>query len=132
MELLVVVAVLVTLVGIAIPTFSRQQDGAWDAAVRAQLRAGTIALASYQAQNATYSVDAVTPLEGWGYEYSSEVVAYWSDFADDSFCGRAWRRTPGDPSDDDREGLAAIAAARATFFATPEGVAKVEAGSTCP
>jgi len=131
-ELLVVVAVLVTLVGIAIPTFARQQDSAWDAAVRAQLRAGTIALASHHAQNGTYLGEAVTPGQGWGYESSSEVVAYWSDFSTDSYCGRAWRRTASDPVEDDLESLAAVAADRATFFATPNGVEPVEAGRTCP
>jgi prepilin-type N-terminal cleavage/methylation domain-containing protein len=131
-ELLVVVAVLVTLVGIAIPTFARQQDSAWDAAVRAQLRAGTIALASHHAQNATYLPAAVDPSQGWGYEHSSEVVAYWSDFTDVSYCGRAWRRGADDPAIDDLDALAAVAATRATFFATPDGVEPVAEGRTCP
>lgn len=118
-ELLVVVAVLVTLVGIAIPTFARQQDSAWDAAVRAQLRAGTIALASYQAQNATYAADALDPELGWGYELSPEVVAFWDGFGPTTFCGRAWRRT-GDSAEE--QVTATIADERAQFIALPDGV----------
>lgn len=128
-ELLVVVAVLVTLVGIAIPAFSAQQDRAWDAAVRAQLRAGTIALASYHAQNASYAAEALDPAEGWGYERSDIVVAHWSGFSDDGFCGRAWRRTDLDTDGDD---LAEVADARVQFAATRDGVFAVEAPWSCP
>jgi prepilin-type N-terminal cleavage/methylation domain-containing protein len=128
-ELLVVVAVLVTLVGIAIPAFSAQQERAWDAAVRAQLRAGTIALASYQAQNASYSAVALDPAAGWGYEPSSIVVAHWSGFSDDSYCGRAWRRTDLDTEGDD---LAAVAGERVQFAATPDGIFAVTAPWSCP
>lgn len=128
-ELLVVVGVLVTLVGIAIPAFSAQQERAWDAAVRAQLRAGTIALASYHAQNAAYDAEALDPSQGWGYEASPEVVAHWSGFSAESFCGRAWRRTEVDTVEDD---LAAVAGERAQFAATPEGVFAVDASWTCP
>ena len=128
-ELLVVVGVLVTLVGIAIPAFSAQQERAWDAAVRAQLRAGSIALASYQAQNGSYAAEALDPSEGWGYESSPTVVAYWSGFTADSYCGLAWRRTNLDKADDD---LADVAADRAEFAVTPEGISAPTATGTCP
>lgn len=127
-ELLVVVAVLVTLVGIALPTFARQQESAWDASVRAQLRAGTIALTSYQAQNGAYAADALVPGAGWGYETSPEVVAFWDGFGVDTFCGRAWRRTG---ADDEDTLTATLADSRAQFVALPDGVFPVDERS-CP
>jgi prepilin-type N-terminal cleavage/methylation domain-containing protein len=129
-ELLVVVGVLVTLVGIAIPAFSAQQERAWDAAVRAQLRAGTIALASYQAQNASYSLDALDPDQGWGYETSAIVLAHWTMLGGgDSYCGLAWRRTDKDIEEGD---LSSVATERAEFAATPEGIFPVTSAGTCP
>jgi type IV pilus assembly protein PilA len=73
-ELLVVVLVLGALIGIAVPTFVSQRDGAWDAAVRSELRAAGIALESYRAQNGEYSVAALAPGAGWGYEDSGDLV----------------------------------------------------------
>jgi len=48
-ELLVVVLMLVALVGIAVPTFVGQRDGAVQAAVQSELRTAAIALESYRA-----------------------------------------------------------------------------------
>lgn len=127
-ELLVVVAVLVTLVGIALPTFARQQESAWDASVRAQLRAGTIALTSYQAQNGAYAAAALAPGAGWGYETSPEVVAFWDGFGTDTFCGRAWRSTGAEGED---QPDATLAASLAQFVALPDGVFPADERS-CP
>jgi type IV pilus assembly protein PilA len=73
-ELLVVVLVLGALIGIAVPTFVSQRDGAWDAAVRSELRAAGIALESYRAQNGEYDVAALASGAGWGYEDSGDLV----------------------------------------------------------
>jgi len=73
-ELLVVVLVLGALIGIAVPTFISQRDGAWDAAVRSELRAVGIALESYRAQNGEYSSAALAAGSGWGYEDSGDLV----------------------------------------------------------
>lgn len=73
-ELLVVVLVLGALIGIAVPTFVSQRDGAWDAAVRSELRAAGIALESYRAQNGEYSVAALATGAGWGYEDSGDLL----------------------------------------------------------
>jgi len=70
-ELLVVVLVLGALVAIAVPTFIGQRESAWDAALRSELRAASIALESYRAQNGQYSQQALT--SGWGYEASGSV-----------------------------------------------------------
>jgi type IV pilus assembly protein PilA len=71
-ELLVVVLVLGALVAIAVPTFIGQRESAWDAALRSELRAASIALESYRAQNGAYTSQALTT--GWGYEASGTIV----------------------------------------------------------
>jgi prepilin-type N-terminal cleavage/methylation domain-containing protein len=73
-ELLVVVLVLAALIAIAVPTFTGQREGAWDAAVRSELRSATIALESYRAQNGAYSVEALTSGSSWGFERSGNLV----------------------------------------------------------
>jgi prepilin-type N-terminal cleavage/methylation domain-containing protein len=78
-ELLVVVLVLGALVAIAVPTFADQREGAWDAAVRSELRSASIALESYRAQNGAYSADALAPGATWGFEKSGNLV-YQDDF----------------------------------------------------
>jgi prepilin-type N-terminal cleavage/methylation domain-containing protein len=72
-ELLVVVLVLVALIAIAVPTFTGQREGAWDAAVRSELRSASIALESYRAQNGVYSSDALLPGSAWGFETSGNL-----------------------------------------------------------
>ncbi len=73
-ELLVVVLVLAALIAIAVPTFTGQREGAWDAAVRSELRSATIALESYRAQNGAYSEFALAPGSTWGFERSGNLV----------------------------------------------------------
>lgn len=72
-ELLVVVLVLAALIAIAVPTFTGQREGAWDAAVRSELRSASIALESYRAQNGAYSSDALEPGSTWGFEASGNL-----------------------------------------------------------
>ena len=72
-ELLVVVLVLGTLTAVAVPTFIGQRESAWDAAVSAELRAASIALESYRAQNGEYSGGALLEGAGWGYEPSGNL-----------------------------------------------------------
>jgi len=71
-ELLVVVLVLATLVGIAVPTFADQRRSAWDAAVRSELRSAMIALESSRAHNGFYSPSALTEAD-WGFQSSRTV-----------------------------------------------------------
>lgn len=72
-ELLVVVLVIGVLVAIAVPTFIGQRERAYDAAVTSELRAASIALESYRAQNGDYSLLALQPGSGWGYESSGTL-----------------------------------------------------------
>ena len=72
-ELLVVVLVLGTLTAVAVPTFIGQRESGWDAAVGAELRAASIALESYRAQNGEYSANALAAGAGWGYEPSGNL-----------------------------------------------------------
>jgi type II secretory pathway pseudopilin PulG len=88
-ELLVVVLVLATLVGIAVPTFVQQREGAWGAAVSSELRAAAIALESSRAQNIVYDPAVLTPGAGWGYEPSSSVQVRYS-ITDIDYCLIAW------------------------------------------
>ena len=129
-ELLVVVLVLGALVGIAVPTFVQQRDGAWDAAVRSELRAATIALASYRAQNGAYSDSALATGAGWGYEASPDIISV-SEVSEQSFCLLAWYRTQAD------DAVTTPDVTRAEWRATTAGiVAASEAiapvGTTCP
>ena len=133
-ELLVVVLVLGTLVGIAVPTFVQQRDGAWDAAVRSELRAASIALASYRAQNGVYAAAALTTGAGWGYEPSSDIIVA-VEFPTDRFCLRGWYRS-NDEADVETGSSEALALAdtRAEWVATPTGIESL-AGTTpksCP
>jgi prepilin-type N-terminal cleavage/methylation domain-containing protein len=73
-ELLVVVLVLAALIAIAVPTFTGQREGAWDAAVRSELRSAVIALESYRAQNGAYSDAALAVGSTWGFERSGNLV----------------------------------------------------------
>lgn len=127
-ELLVVVLVLGALVGIAVPTFIQQRDGAWDAAVRSELRAASIALSSYRAQNGFYSEAALLSGSGWGYEASSDIQTDLAILGDGSdFCIRAWR-SPSDPAD-----LDGTADQLATWAATPRGLSELSGASrACP
>ena len=129
-ELLVVVLVLGALVGIAVPTFVQQRDGAWDAAVRSELRAATIALASYRAQNGVYAAAALAPGAGWGYEASSDIITV-AEVADQAFCVIAWYRTQADADDP------TPVISRAEWRATTAGIVPTSepiapAGTACP
>ncbi len=93
-ELLVVVLVLATLVGIAVPTFAQQRESAWDAAVSSELRTAMIALESYRSQNAGYDAAVLSPgsdasASGWGYEPSSDVQLRYA-MGLDTYCLIAW------------------------------------------
>lgn len=85
-ELLVVVLVLGTLTAVAVPTFIGQRESAWDAAVTAELRAASIALESYRAQNGEYSTDALATGAGWGYEPSGNLELRPPDVTATSYC----------------------------------------------
>lgn len=129
-ELLVVVLVLGALVGIAVPTFVQQRDGAWDAAVRSELRAATIALASYRAQNGVYSAVALATGAGWGYEASPDIISV-SEVSDQSFCLLAWYRTQADDADTTPDVTRAEwRATTAGIIAASEAIAPVD--TTCP
>ena len=129
-ELLVVVLVLGALVGIAVPTFVQQRDGAWDAAVRSELRAATIALASYRAQNGVYSAAALATGAGWGYEASPDIISV-SEVSEQSFCLLAWYRTQADGADTTPDVTRAEwRATTAGIIAASEAIAPV--GTTCP
>jgi prepilin-type N-terminal cleavage/methylation domain-containing protein len=93
-ELLVVVLVLATLVGIAVPTFAKQRESAWDAAVSSELRTAMIALESYRSQNAGYDAAILSPdtnpsVAGWGYEPSSVVQLRYA-VETNAYCLIAW------------------------------------------
>ncbi len=85
-ELLVVVLVLGTLTAVAVPTFIGQRESAWDAAVTAELRAASIALESYRAQNGEYSTNALATGAGWGYEPSGNLELRPPDVTATSYC----------------------------------------------
>lgn len=87
-ELLVVVLMLVTLVGIAVPTFVSQREGAFDAAVQSDVRSAAIALESFRAQNGDYSLLAVQD-SSWGYVPSPDVNTV-IEAEGDSYCIRGW------------------------------------------
>jgi len=117
-ELLVVVFVLVALVGIAVPTFVNQREGAWDAAVRSELRAATIALASHRAQNGIYDVRALTD-GGWGYESSADVKLRY-DIDDTNFCLIAWFQA-NSPDPSPSEGFSAIPTSVERLWSATQG-----------
>jgi len=80
---------LVTLIGIAVPTFVSQRDNAFGAAVQSDLRSAAIALESYRAQNAAYGSAAVDT-EQWGYVRSPDVVTVAAVPDGDSYCVVGW------------------------------------------
>jgi prepilin-type N-terminal cleavage/methylation domain-containing protein len=98
-ELLVVVLVLATLVGIAVPTFADQRSSAWDAAVRSELRAASIALESSRSQNGIYELAALTE-EDWGFQ-SSRSVELRHDITATNYCLIGWYAPDADPSSPD-------------------------------
>lgn len=124
-ELLVVVLMLVSLVGIAVPTFVGQRDGAVQAAVQSELRTAAIALESFRAQNGTYDAAALADA-AYGYVPSLEVRSV-LDAASvgDSFCVLAWH----DPVDDPASPRAAVtitdARANAEWVISPSGMSFV-------
>lgn len=85
-ELLVVVLVLGTLTAVAVPTFIGQRESGWDAAVGAELRAASIALESYRAQNGEYSTNALADGAGWGYEASGNLDLRTPEVTATSYC----------------------------------------------
>jgi Tfp pilus assembly protein PilE len=97
--LFVVVLVLATLVGIAVPTFADQRSSAWDAAVRSELRAASIALESSRSQNGIYELAALTE-DDWGFQ-SSRSVELRHDITATSYCLIGWYAPDADPSSAD-------------------------------
>jgi prepilin-type N-terminal cleavage/methylation domain-containing protein len=91
-ELLVVVLMLVALVGIAVPSFVGQRDGAEQAAVQSELRTAAIALESYRAMQGSYSTAALTSQYGF---VPSVDVAIFPDISATSFCVVAWFEANG-------------------------------------
>jgi len=129
-ELLVVVLVLATLVGIAVPTFVQQRESAWDAAVSSELRAAAIALESSRAQNATYSDDAIQSGAGWGYEPSSTVQLRYSISASD-YCLIAWF-APDFEAASPAEGFSDVPLTGSQLWgAKPAGVIQVDGTAFC-
>ena len=97
-ELLVVVLVLGTLTAVAVPTFIGQRESAWDAAVSAELRAASIALESYRAQNGQYAAAALASGAGWGYEPSGDIEMTTSTIAATTYCLIAQYRSTDIPN----------------------------------
>ena len=127
-ELLVVVLMLVALVGIAVPTFVGQRDGAVKAAVQSELRTAAIALESYRAQNGVYSADALSDAS-YGYVPSLEVVSVLdATSVGADFCVLAWYEPAGDPSDERGEATIADARAKAEWAISSSGLEYVGAG----
>ena len=137
-ELLVVVLMLVTLIGIAVPTFINQRDNAFDAAVRSDLRSAAIALESYRAQNAVYAAAAVTG-ESWGYVRSPDVMSVVNvPETGDDYCVIGWY----EPEQFDDQGDPILRgdtptdiAAKAEWAITPDGMVsltEVAAPEVCP
>jgi type IV pilus assembly protein PilA len=133
-ELLVVVLMLVALVGIAVPSFVGQRDGAEKAAVQSELRTAAIALESYRAMTGSYGTTALT--SQYGFVPSLEVATAARASAD-AFCVVAWYdpdRLPGPPL----SGTAAMDAALARTDAwaiSPSGMRALPATDTawtCP
>jgi prepilin-type N-terminal cleavage/methylation domain-containing protein len=129
-ELLVVVLVLATLVGIAVPTFVQQREGAWGAAVSAELRAAVIALESSRAQNGTYDAAVLAAGQGWGYEPSSSVTLRHDIVADD-YCMIAWFEADGTGTTAALTSSAPPPSSVQLWGATPAGVREVEAATFC-
>lgn len=111
-ELLVVVLMLVTLIGIAVPTFVSQRDNAFGAAVQSDLRSAAIALESYRAQNAAYASAAIDT-EQWGYVRSPDVVTVAAVPDGDSYCVVGWY----EPLTYDAQGVAIERGTEATDIA---------------
>jgi prepilin-type N-terminal cleavage/methylation domain-containing protein len=129
-ELLVVVLVLATLVGIAVPTFVQQREGAWGAAVSSELRAAVIALESSRAQNATYSASVLAAGAGWGYEPSSSVQLRY-EISADGYCLIAWF-DPDSADDSPAEGFTQLPSPPVQLWgATPAGVGEVDGPGSC-
>jgi prepilin-type N-terminal cleavage/methylation domain-containing protein len=116
-ELLVVVLMLVALVGIAVPTFVGQRDGAIKAAVQSELRTAAIALETFRAQQGVYGEAALTA--AYGYVPSLEVVSFLTLLSDgDAYCVLAWH----DPDLDRGDVTAQLAGAQAEWAMSPSGM----------
>ena len=101
-ELLVVVLMLVALVGIAVPTFVGQREGAERAAMQSELRTAAIALESYRARNGVYAAQALTTRD-FGFVPSIDVATFFVPPAGgasaDQYCVLAWFDPLDDPGD---------------------------------
>jgi prepilin-type N-terminal cleavage/methylation domain-containing protein len=116
-ELLVVVLMLVALVGIAVPTFVGQRDGAIRAAVQSELRTAAIALETFRAQQGVYDEEALTA--AFGYVPSLEVASFLTlASGGSSFCVLAWY----DPDLDPSAVTSQLAAAEAEWAISPSGM----------
>lgn len=129
-ELLVVVLVLATLVGIAVPTFVQQREGAWGAAVSAELRAAVIALESSRAQNGTYDASVLAAGQGWGYEPSSSVTLRYDIIASD-YCMIAWFEADGTGTTAALASSAPPPTSVQLWGATPSGVREIDGADFC-
>jgi len=133
-ELLVVVLVLAALVGIAVPTFVGQREGAWGAAVSSELRSAAIALESFRAQNGTYAAGALGSEAGFGFVPSPSVdLRYAFDVpvggANAGYCMIAWFVPDGSAAAPSDQISAAASATTPLWGATPAGVVEgVDAG----
>lgn len=131
-ELLVVVLMLVTLIGIAVPTFVSQRDGAFDAAVQSDLRSAAIALESYRSQNGAYDLAATTG-SSWGYVPSPDVNRV-IEVSADTYCIRGWfepEQRDADGAVIPRSSTTTDADTKAEWAIAPDGMAYVgDAGAT--
>lgn len=133
-ELLVVVLMLVALVGIAVPSFVGQRDGAEKAAVQSELRTAAIALESYRAITGSYGTDALT--SQYGFVPSLEVATAARATAN-TFCVVAWydpKRVPGPPLTGSTEMTTALARTDA-WAISPSGMRALPSSDstwTCP
>jgi prepilin-type N-terminal cleavage/methylation domain-containing protein len=133
-ELLVVVLMLVALVGIAVPSFIGQRDGAEKAAVQSELRTAAIALESHRAITGSYGTAALT--SQYGFVPSLEVATAARASAD-TFCVVAWydpNRVPGPPLTGATEMTTALARTDA-WAISPSGMRALpsdDASWTCP
>jgi type II secretory pathway pseudopilin PulG len=131
-ELLVVVLMLVALVGIAVPSFVGQRDGAEQAAVQSELRTAAIALESYRAMEGVYSTDALTSQYGF---VPSREVATVASATGGSFCVVAWYDAKRDPDVALTVTLAEAKALPGAWAISPSGMRAMPAPTgpwTCP
>lgn len=137
-ELLVVVLMLVALVGIAVPTFVGQREGAERAAMQSELRTAAIALESYRARNGVYAAEALTTRD-FGFVPSIDVATFFVPPAvgasTDQYCVLAWFDPLDDPGATRAPIDASAAGSAAQWSISERGMAFVGDATTprtCP